>query len=275
MNDDDIERYKRRHPFAVSVAFEGEQYPSVGQLCRHLAEEYEARAGSLSYWIRQRGADRQMLDKQFRRRGEGKVAGAPPRSYTGRPVIYNGRTFPSPTKFLTHLAAELELPYTVVSMAIYAHEWNLDAALTDLRAHLSGTSVEAPAANGAAAADTGPPVDDAEPESIETMLAEIGETIGRIRGAYEAREVALSRTTIGTDPTVARRLTDMEAQLTRQAAALKSLEQQLAGEHKSRERLRETVNLINRKLTQLAHDLKLEKIPTPTRRDPMGAEPTL
>jgi hypothetical protein len=300
MNADDIEKYKRRHPSSIPVTFEGQQFPSVGQLGQYLATQYEASAATLSYWIRRRGADRQILDNQFRRRGAVKAAVAPRPSSAGRPVVYNGQTFASRSKFLSHMAAELDLPYTTVSMTLYAHDWNLDAAVADMRRHLSVVQEEAHReANGAEpAAAARIPVLEAKPDGLddaividipenrplEFALAEMVGTIGLIRGAYEAREAALvlvskrldeartrldeARTTIGADPAIGRRLADIENQFARQAASFNAMEKQLAKEASSRAKAHEIVALINRKLTQLVHDLKLEKIPTPTRRDP-------
>jgi uncharacterized coiled-coil protein SlyX len=195
------------------------------------------------------------------------------------PVTYKGSSFPSRTSFTTHLAAQLGAPVATVSTVLYAHGWNIDAALADMRLAAQGEAHH----GGNGAAVTGTPgffdrvvleqllVEDV-PEPIASELAEIGEKIGVIRGAYEAREAVLidlqKRLDAAHDPAINRKLADVETQLAHQTASLKRLESQLVSGHKSRERIGETINLLNRKITQLMHDLKLEKVPTPTRRDP-------
>jgi uncharacterized coiled-coil protein SlyX len=365
----DPEEFKQCDPAAISVTFEDQQFPSVNELGRHLAKQDEATPEALCYWVRKRGANRARLDERFPRRAAAAVgsdgptatvpapapvkaaprpAAAPKPGYNARPVMYGGRRFPSRGSFTEYLADQLKASAATVSVVLYAHQWDVDAAIGELQDRLGpgpltyqGRSFPHRAAlaqhlvaecgfsdiqarevtreltpgdvttvldqniaerlakeveynklvaqhlargagNGTPPNGTGhvfpeAPSLDAVTEPIETVLTEIGETIGLIRGAYEAREATLAelrtqldtaRATIGTDPSLARKLADIENQFAHQAAALKGLERQLANEHKSRAQVSETVNLINVKLTQLAHDLRLEKPPTPTRRDP-------
>jgi hypothetical protein len=167
------------------------------------------------------------------------------------------------------------MPVSPVSIALYAHHWDIDAAVSELRAY-SGLG-QMIAGNGAAPNGADPvaaeaPSPDAVPEPIASQLAQIGETIGLIRGAYEAREARLvelqKQLDAARDPAIGRRLADIETQFARQAASFNAVERQLKVDHKNRAQIHEAVALINRKLTQLAHDLKLEKLPVPSRRDP-------
>jgi hypothetical protein len=287
----DPDEFKQRYPTAIPVTFEDEEFRSMQALSQHLAKQYDARPEAIRYWLQTRGADRQVLDSHFPRRAAVTVAAAP--TAAAAPVyLYRGQRFSDKAALIRHLMvvgrlSDAQAQSVTGKLAAGNVTTDLDQAIDDrlaleaklaalpaarVTATIASAAGNGGASNGADRVSLEEPSFDAVPEPIESTLTEISETIDLLRGAHETREAKLAelkkQLEAASDPALARKLADVENQLARQVASLKSLENQLARDHKSRAQISELVNLINRKMTQLAYDLKLEKIPTPTRRDP-------
>jgi hypothetical protein len=111
----------------------------------------------------------------------------------------------------------------------------------------------------------------------ETVLADIGEKIGVIRGAMDAKNAELlalreqldaARHAQPGDPAFARKFAAVEHQVESLVLSVAEIKHQVEAEARARADTSEIVNLINVKLTQLAHDIRAEPLPRPTRSKP-------
>jgi hypothetical protein len=100
------------------------------------------------------------------------------------------------------------------------------------------------------------------PHPFETRQADLAALREQLETAREAASA---------DPVLGRKLANIEDHFGGLAATIGRMERQMEAEAKARAGLSEVVNLINVKLTRLAHDLLREELPpSPTRRRPLG-----
>jgi hypothetical protein len=108
-----------RWPFPI--LWNGQVFNSYGQIVQYLATELSVTAKLARRVLKNRNYDISAAIIDLRQ----------PRKL-GKPVRYGGRTFPSRSEFVVHLAGYLGLPAATVQNHLYSSDWDIDATVAKL-----------------------------------------------------------------------------------------------------------------------------------------------